>query len=471
MGHISRGHTMTAITPALQLALNSALSERATIRSRQSFMTGSIDAKRPEAWCAYGYPDNLCFADYYKLWEREGVAHGAVMRLNEKCWETDPEVIQGDPETKAAAPTAWEKQFKSIAKRLKLWEKFRDADMRRLVGYYSGVILQVADNKEWDQPLGRVSEKQLINLVPAWEGQLKVNEWYDDPKSANFGQPKAYQYTENAVEDGSNQTAQNGRMFNIHPDRVVILGDIRTGIPFLRAGYNACINLEKIVGGSGESFLKNSSRQLGINFDKDTNLENIARAHGVPVSDLQEVFDEVTSGVNKGIDQTIITQGAQVQALVANVPDPEPHFSVALQTFAASVRIPTKILVGHLTGERASTEDNKDFNKTGQGRRVNVLSADIEAFVARLIKHGMLLAVESSVIWDNLAEPSLEEKLANVQKMVDANQKMLGAGEMVFTVDEMREVAGYDAIAPIEPMGEELPEEEEEVRPDPLAKQ
>lgn len=448
------------MTTPLQLALNSALSERAAIRSRQSLLTGGVDAKRPDSWCSYGYPNNLAFADYYRLWEREGVAHGAVMRLNEKCWESDPDIIEGDPESRATAPTKWEKQFKLLAKRLKLWERFREADMRRLVGYYSGIILQIADNKKWDEPVQRASDKQLVNLIPAWEGQLYVNEWIDDPSSPEFGQPKSFTYDEIRVDDGSNQTTQNGRSLTIHPDRVVILGDIRSGIPFLRAGYNACINLEKIVGGSGESFLKNSSRQLGINFDKDVDLREIARAHNVDQGELQEIFDEVTKGMNAGIDQTVITQGATVTPLVANVPDPEPHFGVALQTFAASVRIPTKILVGHLTGERASTEDNKDFNRTGQGRRVNVLSSDIEAFINRLVKHGMLLAVESSVIWDDLTEPTLEEKLANALKMAEINAKFLAMGEAVYSVDEVREVTGYDAVAPITPMGEELDDED-----------
>lgn len=454
---------MTAIPKHLQTAVNAAISERAAIRSRQALMTGGVDDKRPDAWCSYGYPNNLCFSDYYKLWEREGVAHGAVMLLNEKCWETDPEVIEGDEDSRATAPTAWEKQFKKLAKRVKLWEKFRDADMRRLVGYYSGIILQIADNKKWDQPVNRVSERQLVKLIPCWEGQLRVNEWFDDPDQPNFGEPKSFTYDEIRVTDGSNETTKNGRSVTIHPDRVVVIGDIRSGIPFLRAGFNAAINLEKIVGGSGESFLKNASRQLGINFEKDVDLSSIARAHGVNQGELQEIFDEVTRGMNQGIDQTIITQGATVNPLVATVPDPEPHFNIALQTFAASVRIPTKILVGHLTGERASTEDNKAFNKTGQGRRVNVLSADIEQFVGHVTQLGMLPDVESSVIWDNLTEPSLDEKLANVTKMVDANQKMLGSGEMVFSVDEMREVAGYEAAQPIEPLGEELPEDELDV--------
>jgi hypothetical protein len=75
----------------------------------------------------------------------------------------------------------------------------------------------------------------------------------------------------------------------------------------------------------------------------------------------------------------------------------------------------------------------------------------------------MLLDLESSVVWDDLTESTLEMKLESVAKMVEANQKMLASGGLVFSVSEMREVAGYEAIAPIEPMGEDLPDD------DPLA--
>lgn len=449
---------MNAPTP-LQLALNSALSERSAIRARQSLLTGGIDDKRPNSWCAYGYPDNLSFSDYYKLFSRVGIAHGAVMRLIEKCWADDPEVIEGDEESRADAPTPWEKQFKRLAKRVKLWERFREADMRRLVGNYSCIIMQIADNKTWDQPVGKVSEKQLKKLIPAWQGQIEPASWHDDPAAENFGEVKEWLYQEVAVNDGAPN--QNGRSVTIHPDRVLVVGDVRDGIPFLKAGFNASINIQKILGGSGESFLKNSSRQLGINFEKDVDLSSIARAHGVAVGELQEIFDEVTRGMNEGIDQTVITQGATVTPLVANVPDPSGHFDAALQEFASSVRMPAKIIVGSQTGERASSGDIEDFNKRGQGRRVNELSGDIEAVVSQMTRLGMLLDVESSVIWSDLTESTLEMKLANVVKMVDSNQKMLASGEMVFTVDEMRSVAGFEAVVPIEPMGEDLDETED----------
>ena len=235
-------------TPALDLALNSALSERATIMARQSLMHGSLDASRPCSWESYGYKESLCFADFYRLFERGGIAHGAVMTINEHCFSSDPEIIEGDEEDRAEAPTAWEKQFKKLAKRLKLFEKLRDADMRRLVGRYSGILLQFKDSKAWDMPVGKASEAQLLSIIPAWEGQLRVASWYDDPLAANFGKPKEFYYQENAVDNSA--TGEPGRMVTIHPDRVVVMGDIRNGIPFLLAGYNDCTNMEKILGGS-----------------------------------------------------------------------------------------------------------------------------------------------------------------------------------------------------------------------------
>jgi hypothetical protein len=445
-------------TPALDLALNSALSERATLMSRQSLMSGSIDAARPNSWCSYGYKEHLCFSDFYRLFERGGIAHGAVMTLNESCFSSDPEVIEGDEEDRAEAPTVWEKQFKKLAKRLKLWEKFRDADMRRLVGRYSCILLQFKDSKQWDQPVGKASEQQLINLIVAWEGQIKVTAWFDNPADANFGKPKTFEYSENALNDNFN--AEPGRIITVHPDRVVVVGDMRNGIPFLQAGYNDCVNMEKVLGGSGESFLKNASRQLAINFEKDVQLDQIARAHGVPVGDLQEIFNEVTVGMSKGIDQTIITQGATVSPLVATVPDPYPAFDVSLQSFCASIRIPSKIIVGNQTGERASTEDQKTFNKRCQGRRVSLLSSDIETFVDHLMRLGVLLTLEYSVCWDDLTEASKDEKISIVVKMADVNAKMLSSGQPVFTAEEMREVGGYDNDVELPPLPDIAPPED-----------
>jgi hypothetical protein len=146
------------------------------------------------------------------------------------------------------------------------------------------------------------------------------------------------------------------------------------------------------------------------------------------------------------------------------VPDPEPPFNVALQSAAASVQIPAKVVVGMQTGERASTEDLKDFNKRGQGRRVNELSDDLEAFVAQLIKYGFLKpapAGEFCCLWDDLCESTAAEKLANAKTMADINTAGLGTGDRYFGVDEIRVAAGFEPGETLEPLPDADPDAED----------
>lgn len=452
---------------SLYLALNAALGDQKMLQARQRFLCGSgllgADTKRPTAWRSFGWAETLEFHDYYRMWERGGLAHGAVSRVISKCWQDDPEVIEGEPEETKRPPTEWEKQFKAFAKTSKLWESMREADLRRVVGKYSALVLQIADGKTWNQPVRGRAARRLVKIIPAWEGQLTPSAWgQDETNSETYGLPTMYSFRESAVgnDPSAGAAGYSGRNLEIHPDRVIILGDIINGVPMLRAGYNDFVNIEKILGGSGESFLKNAARQLSINFDQKTNLTDIAAAHGVPVKELRTVFDSVTDGLNRGVDQTLITQGAVVNPLVAAVPDPQEHFNVSLQSAAASFMIPIMIWIGSQTGERSSQEDQKDWNRTNQGRRVYLLSSDIETVLAHLIRIGLVPAMpETSVIWSDLNEATQGEKLDNANKMADINQKSLGTGEVPYSGQEIRDMSGHVNGAPVEV---ELPEGDDE---------
>lgn len=429
------------MTDNLKIALNQAFDQISRSRMLAAGHFAGVDAKRENAWCEYGYKEHLTFGDYYKLYSREGIAHGAIQRIAEKCWESAPEVIEGREQDKSKDKTEWERKFDKLAKRLRLWQIMEEVDVRRMVGHWSAILVQVADNKGWDKPLGKITEKQIIKLIPAWEHKdIRVEEWEDEFETV----PKSFIY---------------GRGTTIHTDRVIIIGDLCGGTSMLKAGYNAAVNLEKIVGGSGESFLKNAARQLVAEYDKEVNLEDIARANGLDVKDLQQAFDQHVRNINSGIDALAVMQGGTLKPLVASVPQPAEHFDIAIQTFAASVRMPSKILVGNQTGERASTEDVRDFNGRCMGRRIKLLTGDIETVCDWLIDHGALeYREELTVIWTDLNEQSLSDKLDSAIKMVDSNQKMLGSGEQPFTVDEIRQVAGYDAKEQEEPLGEDDPE-------------
>lgn len=445
------------MTDKLQLAVNHALNDLQTARARMALLNAGmgIDNKRPQAWCEYGFPQDLTFHDFYALYRRGGVAHGAVQKIIGLCWRTRPWIIEGDDQDGAKDETAWEATLKPLMGRGKFWHAFADADTRRLVGRFSGLLLQVRDGRKWDQPV--IKGKALVKMIPAWAGALKPITFDDKETSETYGEPTMWQYTE-ASRDG-----RAGRQIKVHPDRVFILGDWTSeAIGFLEPAYNAFISLEKVEGGSGESFLKNAARQLLLNFDKEIDLNNIAAMYGVSLDQLNQRFNDAARQLNRGNDVMLPTQGAQATQLVSAVSDPGPTYNVNLQTAAAAMDIPTKILVGMQTGERASSEDQKYFNARCQARRTE-LTFEINDLLAHLMRIGIIdTKAEYTAMWDDLTTATQGERLADAKVMSEINQTAMATGEAVFTADEIREQAGFDPLEGGEPLPDVEPPEDED---------
>ncbi|EIX9050905.1 DUF1073 domain-containing protein [Klebsiella oxytoca] len=443
------------MTDKLTLAVNHALNDARMARARMGLLapTMGLDNKRNAAWCEYGFKEELTFDDLYKLYRRGGIAHGAVEKIAGKCWQTNPKIIEGDASDETRQETAWEKKTKQVFTN-RLWRSFFDADRRRLVGRYAGILLHIRDNKAWN--LEATKGRGLEKVTVAWAGSLTVSEWDTGLNSKTYGQPKMWQYTER-LPNGST------RRVGIHPDRVFILGDYTDdAIGFLEPAYNAFVSLEKVEGGSGESFLKNAARQLNVNFDKEIDFNNLASLYGVTVTELQDKFNEVAGEINRGNDVLMTTQGASVTPLVTSVADPSGTYDVNLQTAAAGVDIPTRILVGNQQAERSSTEDQKYMNSRCQTRRGD-LSFEIEDFCDKLIELQIVDSVsQKTVIWDDLNEQTGTERLTNAKTMGEINQAMQGSGENpAFSREEIRTAAGYDNDEE-EPLGEEDGNEEDE---------
>src|SRR5690606_31740434 len=121
---------------------------------------------RPQAWCEYGFKDDITFDDFYSLYRRGGIAHGAVEKIVSNCWRTNPWVIEGDEQDNAREETPWERKTKPTFKSGRFWRSIAEADRRRLVGRYSGLLLRLKDSKPWNQPVDRRS-KELVEVVPA----------------------------------------------------------------------------------------------------------------------------------------------------------------------------------------------------------------------------------------------------------------------------------------------------------------
>lgn len=416
-------------------------------RARESLLaTGALDAKRPTAWAQYGYPTDLGFADFLRAYERGGAAFGAVHRILDKCWQDKPRIKAPEKDEE----TDWEIKLKKLLTSIGAWQKLRDFDRRNMVGRYAGLIYRIADGKPLREPL--VKGQRLVDLVPVYENQLDVASWDSDTESENFGQPTMYRYRMKPPQAGNTQ-GRPDHWVDVHPTRVQILaegsvGDMFDGVPLLRPGFNALVDIEKISGGSGESFLKNSARAVTINFDAAASPQVLTQnPDGTPgTKTVREVVGEQVDALNRNIDSVLVTQGAEANTLQTTVSDPGPAFEVAANLFAASVQIPMTILFGAQTGRLASDQDQRDMAARCKSRQINELTPMLEQLVRRLQAAGLVELGEFEIEWEPLDAPGDDAKATILGKMTDAAWKHFQAGgvEPLFDANELRAVMDYE---------------------------
>lgn len=435
-----------------QLTLN-ADDITAIVAARMGLLAGmGLDAKRPTAWQQYGYTETLEFSHYFRAYSRGGAAFGAVHRLLDKCWEEVPRIKRPDTDDE----TPWEAKLGAVLKACKAWHKLRDLDRRNMVGRYAGLIYRVADGKRLSEPLERADK--LVDIVPLFEDQLKVTAWHSDEADAeNFGKPAMWQYRRRSLSSQGEQQGKPDEWANVHPSRVQILaegaagGDFFDGMPLLQPGFNALVDLEKVRGGSGESFLKNASRNLSINFLPEASPQVITtNPDGTPSGKtVRDVLQEQVDGLNRSIDKVLVTQGAEAKTLSTTQADPEWPWLVAANDFAASVQIPATILFGQQTGRLASDQDQKDWIARCKSRQANELTPMIEEFIRRGQAAGWIEAGEFEVEWPDLGAPSDEDKTGLADKMATTNKTAWSCGMgPIYSDAEIRRAGGYHEPIP-----------------------
>jgi len=418
-------------------------------RAREAMLSGiaGLDAKRPTSWAQFGYSEQISFAALRQAYERGGAGHGAVHRILDKCWEKRPRI----KEPGADKPSPWEEKINGLMRTIKGWRKLRDFDRRNMVGQYAALIYRVADSQPLSAPL--TTAQKLVDIIPLYQDQIRVTDWHTDQSdSDNFGKPRMFQYR-TIPEKWQDRQARPEAWIDVHPSRVQILaegsvGDMFEGVPLLQAGFNALVDLEKISGGSAESFLKNSARTVVFKFEKDSNPQAITQnADGSDSGkSVGEVIEEKTERLNKNLDASIALAGGDATTLQTQQSDPTKPFEVAANLFAASVQLPFTILFGQQTGRLASDQDKQDYIARAVGRQLNELTPMLEEFISRMQAAGIIEAGEFEVEWPPLDAPGYEAKAGQLGKLTAAMQQATAAGlaEPLFDANELRAVVDFE---------------------------
>ena len=405
-------------------------------RRLEGLFPGYFPDAKHQHYKDFGWPTDVKFEDALRMYKRNSIARAGVNKTVLKTWQDFPALW----ETEEAGDTKDEKAVAAWFRKIGVWRGLAEADRRAIVGGYAGAILRLADGKAFDQPVGTVPGglEGLVELVPVWCSQLQVTEWVTDTTDPNFGQPKFFTFNEAAV----GGTA--GRSFKVHPERVLIWSADGTVAPTsdLEPGYNDLLDMEKVKGAGGEGFWKNAKSAPILQIDKEAKLAEMAKAMGIADDEIADAMNDQVEDWQKGFDKLLMLQGMEAKTLAVTLPSPEHFHGIPLLSFAASLGIPAKILIGSQTGERASTEDAREWDLTCNARRENIAKPRIKALADKLTRFKVLPNKDWYVGWSDLTEASPGEKIERAAKMATINQAQ--RDEPAFTAGEIREEAGYD---------------------------
>lgn len=408
----------------------------------------------------YGWPEQLTFEHFYRMFCRSGLAASAIEKTITKTWATMPAIWESEQPAESEAEAKIRKHFM----RRKIWRALMEADKRSMVGCYAGAILILRDGLRLDEPVVRVTGgiESLVSVIPAWEGQLTVVEWDQNPSSDTYGDPLVFQFNEQAV--GETQNAAKSQV-RIHRDRVLIWSDDGTVNcrSALEPGFNDLIDAEKVKGAGGEGFWKSSRGAPIIEAPKGLSSGDILK--GMQASSVAEGMEKLNEQVDdfaSGFDKALMLGGFSVSPLQISLPQPKEFWEPCVQSFAASLSIPFKVLVGNVTGERASTEDGREWSETNMSRRENRVLPILYDLLERLVAWGVLERKDWFVGWDSLLEASPDDKLNRAKIMADINSAL--PDEPAFMSDEIRDAAGFKPADEVEGFAEFMEDREERAR-------
>ncbi|MGX1096526.1 anti-CBASS protein Acb1 family protein [Amorphus sp. MBR-141] len=167
----------------------------AAYRRVEAMFPGYFPEAKHNHYRDFGFPTEVTFQNLYDMFRRNGLARAGVEKTILKTWQDYPFLLEKEEEHDE---TRVEQDIRQRFDDLRLWQNLAEADRRSLVGGYSGLILRLGDSKLFREPVDMVPGglDGLVEIIPAWEGQLTVEEWDDQEDSETYGQPTMFQFNE-----------------------------------------------------------------------------------------------------------------------------------------------------------------------------------------------------------------------------------------------------------------------------------
>jgi hypothetical protein len=358
----------------------------------------------------FNWDKNPGVEEFYALALRNPYAYAVTFLPSETTWRDPPRINDAEEQEDG---TSFENDVSGLVDENNLWHYCRRADKLAGIGKFGILILQLDDIDGPDglsDPVSNVSELQgLRPFSRASVSDLNVGA----PGTDRWGEPTKYQL--DFSDENETIIQQEGpEEVWVHWQRVIhvpsdeLLDDELRGVERQRPVYNNLVDVEKALGAAGQLAYRAAAWGININIDKEFDLE-----------DDGEKLQEHLQRWQHGLENVLRTHGADdVQSLGGEDIDPSLITDPNIEAISAQTGIPQGVLKGNETGERATTQDLKEwYGKISERRSGFVEQQLVRALIDRLRELDIIddpSGDDYSVDWPPLAETS-EEDIASIQ--------------------------------------------------------
>ena len=291
-------------------ALSDSLLQRAQLGDRLGKSYWGTSGAARNLYTALGYTENPTFGDYWGRYRRQDVARRIIDAPVNACWRLEPNVIDEGGEE-----TAFEKAWKEMVDRVKVFHYFSRLDKLSGVGEYAVLFLGFDDGNSFDNPMeGQPKSRKLLYLFPYSMEKASVAAWATDPANERYGLPLVYKV------DMRNAQRTGGITKRVHHSRILhvsefLLDDDVYGMPKLEPVLNRLQDLEMLSGGSAEMFWRGAFPGMTFNLDADADAQTL---------DLDDIKEQIELYMHS-LKRYLRLQGVEAKQLMPSISSPKDH--------------------------------------------------------------------------------------------------------------------------------------------------
>ena len=411
------------------------------VRDQLAQVLGKTHEGNRDLYREFGYKHNPSFNEYYELATQNGFANRLVFGIPKSCWRDGFIVKQNANEDSEEILTQEVEELNEKG----LTRKLESAHILSRIGSFSCLFVGVPDGLDPKEPIGRVSGNAINSVyfkAFAYDG-IQIYEQDQDPLSPRYGLPLYYQVQKMSRDNYSKDIVTNSII--VHHSRIVHMVDMPLdseieGIPYLKAIYNATVNLIKSGGGSAEALYRNIQRIIVTELPDNMQM---------PDENARKNIDEATKEFTNKMKNFITSKG-KVHDIKPSIADPLNTFMVNLYEILAYSGVPLRVFTGEGGGQYAGQEDQLAYNSLIMDTQ-NLKCSQYALDTLKILGNaGVIKLTGSEVVEFNVQEASTEERkveIANKQadtlnKLMDAASKP--AGDDIKLNDELMRGFGLD---------------------------